>query len=120
MKETSVINYVDKAILAINRRHAKKFSSVYERGESQGQNRTGNGNGHGNGNGSVPQSGQNGKESGDTGGDGEQEKENERGYESFKEVVKDIEGVVDVLWVSGTRMFFHLHQSTSSTKLCAC
>lgn len=29
----------------------------------------------------------------------------ERGYESFGEVVKDIEGLVDVLWVSGTRMF---------------
>jgi hypothetical protein len=27
----------------------------------------------------------------------------ERGYESFDEVARDIEGVIDVLWVSGTR-----------------
>lgn len=32
--------------------------------------------------------------------------EAERGYESFKEVVKDLEAIVDVIWVSGTRMFF--------------
>lgn len=29
----------------------------------------------------------------------------ERGYESFKELVRDVEGLVDVVWVSGTRMF---------------
>ncbi|KAL5358941.1 ribosomal small subunit assembly protein [Aspergillus floccosus] len=34
--------------------------------------------------------------------DDQSQQETERGYESFKEVVKDIEGVVDVLWVSGT------------------
>ncbi|THC98716.1 hypothetical protein EYZ11_001779 [Aspergillus tanneri] len=63
MKETTVINHVDKTILTINRRHAKKFSSAYD---DQSQ----------------PDSG--------------------RGYESFQEVAKDIEGLVDVLWVSGT------------------
>jgi hypothetical protein len=66
MKETTVINHVDKTLLMINRRHAKKFSSAF---------------------------------------DDQNQQESERGYESFKEVVKDIEGVVDVLWVSGTRMY---------------
>ncbi len=28
----------------------------------------------------------------------------DRGYESFDEVAKDLENVVDVVWVSGTRM----------------
>ena len=67
-KETTVINHVDRVILTINRRHAKKFSSAYE-DPSQPASQT------------------------------------ERGYESFQEVAKDIEGLVDVLWVSGTRMF---------------
>ncbi|KAK2796847.1 hypothetical protein FQN50_009408 [Emmonsiellopsis sp. PD_5] len=61
-KETAVINYVDTHMLAINRRHAKKFSSAFA----------------------------------DDDGDGS------RGYESFKEVARDVEGIVDVLWVSGT------------------
>lgn len=61
-KETAVINYVDSHILAINRRHAKKFSSSFSG-----------------------------------------EKDEDRGYERFREVVKDIEAVVDMLWVSGTR-----------------
>lgn len=30
IKETDVINYIDNSILSINRRHAKKFSSLYE------------------------------------------------------------------------------------------
>ena len=64
-KETTVINHVDKTILIINRRHAKKFSSAF---------------------------------------DDQAQQESERGYESFKEVAKDIEGLVDVLWVTGTRM----------------
>ncbi|KAF9886401.1 hypothetical protein FE257_011433 [Aspergillus nanangensis] len=62
-KETTVINHVDKTLLMINRRHAKKFSGAF---------------------------------------DDQNQKESERGYESFKEVVKDLEGLVDVLWVSGT------------------
>ncbi|EAW10897.1 general transcription factor IIH subunit TFB6 family [Aspergillus clavatus NRRL 1] len=34
--------------------------------------------------------------------DDQAQPESERGYESFQEVAKDIEGLVDVLWVSGT------------------
>lgn len=67
MKETTLINHIDKSILKVNRRHAKKFGSRL---------------------GTQDQS----------------EAETERGYESFKEVVKDIENIVDVVWVSGTRM----------------
>ncbi|GAB1205657.1 hypothetical protein APSETT445_004335 [Aspergillus pseudonomiae] len=63
-KETTVINHIDKTILIINRRHAKKFSSAF---------------------------------------DDQAQQESERGYESFKEVAKDIEGLVDILWVTGTR-----------------
>ncbi|KAK1149997.1 hypothetical protein N8T08_003555 [Aspergillus melleus] len=65
-KETTVINHVDRVILTINRRHAKKFSSAYEDPTQSGSSQF------------------------------------ERGYESFQEVAKDIEGLVDVLWVSGT------------------
>lgn len=72
MKETTVINHLDKSILAVNRRHAKKFSSAYEGVEAQNQ---------------------------------AQGQGSERGYESFKEMVRDVEGLVDVVWVSGTRMF---------------
>ncbi|PGH06243.1 ribosomal RNA-processing protein 7 [Blastomyces parvus] len=61
-KETTVINFVDSHILAINRRHAKKFSSAFAADESEA----------------------------------------DRGYENFREVAKDIEAIVDVLWVSGT------------------
>ncbi|KAL4814572.1 hypothetical protein BDW67DRAFT_165644 [Aspergillus spinulosporus] len=82
-KESTVINYVDKTILAINRRHAKKFSIVLEQQSTQ----------------------QNGHDINTTSAskrEREPEGERERGYESFKEVAKDIESVVDVLWVSGT------------------
>ncbi|KAH8431171.1 general transcription factor IIH subunit TFB6 family [Aspergillus melleus] len=65
-KETTVINHVDRVILTINRRHAKKFSSAYEDPTQSGSAQL------------------------------------ERGYEGFQEVAKDIEGLVDVLWVSGT------------------
>lgn len=87
MKETTVINHVDKAILAINRRHAKKFSSVFEQPQEHGRSGAGTTSTAGSGEGD------------------EGEKSGERGYESFKEVVKDVEAIVDVLWVSGTRMF---------------
>ncbi|KAF7586977.1 hypothetical protein BBP40_007892 [Aspergillus hancockii] len=63
VKETTVVNHVDKTILTINRRHAKKFSSAF---------------------------------------DDISQKESEKGYESFREVAKDIEGLVDILWVTGT------------------
>ena len=36
---------------------------------------------------------------------GEGEGDRESGYENFKEVVGDLEGVLDVVWVSGTRRF---------------
>ena len=65
LKETTVINHVDKVLLSVNRRHAKKFSSAYDYQSQQAS---------------------------------------ERGYESFKEVAKDLDGLIDVLWVSGTRM----------------
>lgn len=67
MKESALINHIDKQIQKVNRRHAKKFSSaIDDQNESEGRN--------------------------------------ERGYESFREVVKDVEAIVDVIWVSGTRM----------------
>ncbi|KAK2787462.1 hypothetical protein FQN52_007180 [Onygenales sp. PD_12] len=69
-KETAVINFVDSHILAINRRHAKKFSSAF--------------------------ADENDDDGGGGGGGGG------RGYESFKEVARDVEAIVDVLWVSGT------------------
>ena len=31
-----------------------------------------------------------------------------RGYESFGELAKDMEGVIDIVWVSGTRTSSHL------------
>jgi hypothetical protein len=69
IKETTLINYIDKQILLVNRRHAKKFSSAI----------------------------------------GEQdEPRKERGYESFSEFAKDLESIVDVVWVSGTRMFIFI------------
>ncbi|EED12626.1 conserved hypothetical protein [Talaromyces stipitatus ATCC 10500] len=71
-KESSLINYVDGKILRINRRHAKKFSSVID---DQG-------------------------EDGDKEKDNDEEQS--KGYESFKEVVEDVEDVIDVVWVSGT------------------
>lgn len=33
------------------------------------------------------------------------EGDSESGYEEFGEVAGDLEGVVDLVWVSGTRMF---------------
>ncbi|PYH88828.1 hypothetical protein BO71DRAFT_338011 [Aspergillus ellipticus CBS 707.79] len=69
-KETTVINYIDKSLLTITRRHAKKFSSAFNAdGKAVGE---------------------------------EQENEGGEGYESFAEVARDMESVVDVLWVSGT------------------
>ncbi|KAE8145072.1 hypothetical protein BDV25DRAFT_165464 [Aspergillus avenaceus] len=62
-KETSVINHIEKAVLTINRRHAKKFSGAF---------------------------------------DDQAQQESERGYESFKEIARDIESLVDILWVTGT------------------
>lgn len=77
VKESSLINYVDGKILRINRRHAKKFSSVIEDQKDA------------------------------DGGDEDKDEEETKGYESFKEVAKDIEEVIDVVWVSGTRESFY-------------
>lgn len=76
VKESSLINHVDGKILRINRRHAKKLSSVIDD--------------------------QNDAE------DKDKDEEQAKGYESFKEVVKDIEEVIDVVWVSGTREYFYV------------
>lgn len=78
MKETDVISHIDQSILTINRRHAKKFSSLYESYGDQDQGQQGQ---------LAPES------------------DSDRGYESFTEVAKDIEGLVDLVWVTGTRMF---------------
>ena len=32
-----------------------------------------------------------------------------RGYEEFGSVAKDLESLADVIWLSGTRWFFHTH-----------
>lgn len=71
-----MINHLDRCLLGVNRRHAKKFSRVYE-GESWDRDGQDEGEGQG----------------------------GERGYESFKEMGRDIEGLIDVVWVSGTRTF---------------
>jgi hypothetical protein len=65
MKEEALINYIDKRLLMVNRRHAKKFSRSLGQQEQMGD---------------------------------------ERGYESFREVTKDFEAIIDILWVSGSRM----------------
>ncbi|KAL3472444.1 hypothetical protein BJX99DRAFT_262319 [Aspergillus californicus] len=87
MKETTVINHVDNMILAINRRHAKKFSSAFEQQQQQQQQGPRLANGF-----STSAS------TSETAKEGEKE----TGYESFKEVARDIESLIDVLWVSGT------------------
>ncbi|RMJ20762.1 hypothetical protein PHISP_08368, partial [Aspergillus sp. HF37] len=75
LKESTLINHLDKTLLSINRRHAKKFSSRYE---------------------NPPESAPAGSAAAGP------EARSERGYESFAEVVGDIEPVVDLVWVSGT------------------
>jgi hypothetical protein len=78
MKESALINHIDRQILRVNRRHAKKFSSFIDDDDDR----------------TPVQSG---------------EEKAENGYESFREIVRDIEGIVDVVWVSGTRMFFYFY-----------
>ncbi|KAI9719251.1 MAG: hypothetical protein M1812_003581 [Candelaria pacifica] len=75
-KESGFINYVDKGILNVNRRYTKKFSE--EGGE------TGSADG------------------GVDGGKGGGTSKETKGYESFREVGRDLESLVDVVWVSGT------------------
>ncbi|OJJ96136.1 hypothetical protein ASPACDRAFT_46898 [Aspergillus aculeatus ATCC 16872] len=80
-KEATVLEYIDKKLLSINRRHAKKFSGALI-GDNNNSSKS-------NSNGSNSQ-----RIAPVT--------ESERGYESFREVAKDFESLVDVLWVSGT------------------
>lgn len=88
-KEATVINHIDTTLLRISRRHAKKFSSAYYKPDDESNS---------NANYSP--------ESFSARGYGKGEEEGEvQGYESFKEVARDLEGLVDVLWVSGTRMY---------------
>ncbi|KAI9754636.1 MAG: hypothetical protein M1835_000874 [Candelina submexicana] len=72
-KESGFINYVDKGILNVNRRYTKKFSE--EGGDSDG------------------------RRGADGGVDGVKEV---KGYESFREAGRDLERLVDIIWVSGT------------------
>ena len=81
-KETGVIHHLDAGVLRIQRRHAKKFSGTYEHENDEGQH-------------------EDAKK-----GEGEELEEVE-GYNSFKEMVEDIEALINVVWVSGTRMFPH-------------
>ncbi len=99
-KESGFINYVDRGILNVNRRFTKKFSG----GEG--------------GDGGVEKDGCGGKENGVGGGKDKEVK----GYVSFREVGRDLEGLVDVVWVSGTRMstlYTNNHSIGEVGKTCA-
>jgi hypothetical protein len=63
-KENEFIRYMDKGILHVTRRYAKKFTGASAADEV-------------------------------------------KGYEHFTEVVKDLDKLVDVVWVSGTRRFIY-------------
>jgi Subunit 11 of the general transcription factor TFIIH len=80
-KESALINYVDRKILRINRRHAKKFSSALTGPEAEKE--------------------EEGKEE-------EEDGEEATGYEGFRDVAKDVGEVIDVVWVSGTREYLYL------------
>ncbi|GKZ23722.1 hypothetical protein AbraIFM66951_009754 [Aspergillus brasiliensis] len=82
-KEAIVINHIDTTLLRISRRHAKKFSSAYYNPNDPSNANTNY----------SPVSSSNQKV---------EEEDDVQGYESFKEVARDLEGLVDVLWVSGT------------------
>jgi Subunit 11 of the general transcription factor TFIIH len=77
-KETAFIQYVDKGILEVTRKYAKKFSEGFggedERGYTTGAPFT-----------AIP--------AGPT----------PQGYESVEDICTDLEKLVDVIWVSGTR-----------------
>lgn len=86
-KESALINHVDAAIRRLNRRHAKKFSSAYSGSDEAEREVT-----------------------------TDQEEEDVPGYESFKEVAQDVDRIVDILWVSGTRTCFPLVSFPSNTE----
>jgi len=77
-KETAFIQYVDKGILEVTRRYAKKFSEGFGEADERGHN-TG-----------APSTT---ISAGRT----------PRGYESIGDVCADLEKLADVIWVSGTR-----------------
>jgi hypothetical protein len=76
-KETAFIQYVDKGILEVTRRYAKKFS-----GEFGGGDRADSASDSSN---TAPVV------------------QGPVGYESIRDVCADLEKLVDVIWVSGTR-----------------
>jgi hypothetical protein len=80
-KELAFRNYVDKHICSIQRRYAMKFSGENDEADDMGGGLA-----------STPIPGMPKRQSTGT----------EVGYESFREVAKDIEKVVEVVWVSGT------------------
>ncbi|RAL08657.1 general transcription factor IIH subunit TFB6 family [Aspergillus homomorphus CBS 101889] len=77
-KEATVLEYIDKKLLSISRRHAKKFSRAFIGDDNSSSDNSSSSHQR-----SAPA-------------------EPERGYESFKEIARDFESLVDVLWVSGT------------------
>ncbi|PWY62785.1 hypothetical protein BO83DRAFT_383211 [Aspergillus eucalypticola CBS 122712] len=99
-KEATVINHIDTTLLRISRRHAKKFSSAYYKPDDDDDAGF-----NSNATGYSPESFE-ARRGGNDGGEGEVQ-----GYESFKEVARDLEGLVDVLWVSGTRKYPSLSHS---------
>ncbi|OJZ81453.1 hypothetical protein ASPFODRAFT_145810 [Aspergillus luchuensis CBS 106.47] len=94
-KEATVINHIDTTLLRISRRHAKKFSSAYYKPNDDDDDDDAGFNSN-NATGYSPESFE-ARRGGNDGGEGDVQ-----GYESFKEVARDLEGLVDVLWVSGT------------------
>lgn len=75
-KESNLIAYVDRMVMSINRRHAKKFSAAFSQDFEVVR---------------------------ECGPEENSEASEGAGYEGFEEVARDIERLVDVLWVSGTR-----------------
>src|SRR5437667_10742399 len=90
-KETAFIQYVDKGILEVTRRYAKKFSGDFggedRRDDSIGASSK-----------TVPAA------------------QSPMGYESIRDVCMDLEKLVDVIWVSGTRKLALIQ--TSQESLC--
>ena len=76
-KETTFIMHVDQRLLHINRRYAKRMDD------------------HNNDNGDAMESNQATKFSIESAGGS--------GYDSFAEAAKDLDSLIDIIWVSGTR-----------------
>jgi hypothetical protein len=80
-KEEAARRFVEDRLLRVSRRYAKKFQGVEEGGVEGLRERQLGSPGSGGSYGAV------------------------KGYTSMKEVAKDLDEVVDVLWLSGTRKF---------------